>query len=273
MQHNLYYVAFLIVVTKGYRFKMTDITKKQIKSKKRVINHGEVFTNEREVKAMCDLVSHECERIDSRFLEPACGDGNFLSEILHRKLSTVKKNYKRNPYDFERYSVLAVTTIYGVDIMQDNVEECRARMYKIWEKEYRAVCKKECNHETKAAIRYILTQNILCGNALTLMCVDKNCHDTDVPIIFPEWSLIMGNRLKRRDFRFDVLLKANEKPKKTNRKAPYEHEELLQYLEVHPHTGEYIPKPIKEYVPIHYKKIAPIIKQLKDVTTQLQMNI
>ena len=82
---------------------------KQVKSKQRVADHGEVFTNEREVKAMCDLVAQECNRIDSRFLEPACGNGNFLAEILTRKLATAKRLYKSNPYDFDRYSVLAVS--------------------------------------------------------------------------------------------------------------------------------------------------------------------
>ena len=133
----------------------------QIKSKKRVAEHGEVFTAEREVKAMCDLVAQECDRIDSRFLEPACGDGNFLAEILTRKLTTVKKLYKSNPYDFERYSVLAITSLYGVDIMQDNVAECRARLFKLWDKEYKAVCKKDCNDQTREAVKFILTKNII----------------------------------------------------------------------------------------------------------------
>ena len=93
----------------------------QIKSKKRVAEQGEVFTAEREVKAMCDLVVQKCDRVDSRFLEPACGNGNFLAEILTRKLVTVKKLYKSNSYDYERYSVLAVASVYGVDIMQDNL--------------------------------------------------------------------------------------------------------------------------------------------------------
>lgn len=177
----------------------------QIKSKKRVNEHGEVFTAEREVKAMCDLVAQECDRIDSRFLEPACGDGNFLAEILTRKLTTVKKLYKSNPYDFERYSVLAITSLYGVDIMQDNVTECRARLFKLWDKEYRSACKKAVSDETREAVKYILSKNILCGNALTLMCVDENQNDLDMPIIFPEWSLMLGTKLKRRDFRLDVI--------------------------------------------------------------------
>ena len=187
---------------------------KQIKSKERVRDQGEVFTNEREVKAMCDLVDQECNRIDSRFLEPACGDGNFLAEILTRKLNRCKELYKKNPYDYERYSILAITSIYGVDLMQDNAEECRSRLFELWNKEYESVCKKNCNNETRKAVIYILSQNILCGNALTLMQVDDNQQDTDKPIIFPEWSLLMGTKLKRRDFRLDVLLKANSKPDK-----------------------------------------------------------
>ena len=84
---------------------------KQIKSRKRVVDHGEVFTNEREVKAMCDLVNDETQRIDSRFLEPACGDGNFLAEILDRKLAVVKKKYRRSVMDFEKNSLLAVSSL------------------------------------------------------------------------------------------------------------------------------------------------------------------
>ena len=83
---------------------------------------------------MCDLVKTETERIDSRFLEPACGDGNFLAEILSRKLAVVKKKYKKFPMDYEKYSVLAVSSLYGVDILQDNCEACRERLYRMWEK-------------------------------------------------------------------------------------------------------------------------------------------
>ncbi len=114
----------------------------QVKSKQRVAAHGEVFTAEREVKAMCDLVAQECDRIDSRFLEPACGNGNFLAEIANRKLSTVRKLYKSNTYDFERYSVPAISSLYGVDILADNVAECRARLYGIWFAAYKSICKK-----------------------------------------------------------------------------------------------------------------------------------
>lgn len=228
------------------------LSQNQTKSKKRVRDHGEVFTAEREVKAMCDLVKDETERIDSRFLEPACGTGNFLEEILTRKLAVVKKLYKSNPYDYERYAVLAATGIYGVELLADNVRECRERLFALWNKEYTAVCKKSANDETREAVKYILSKNILCGNALTLMCVDENQKDTDTPIIFPEWSLL-GAKLKRRDFRLDVMLKAGDKPNR-GQSSMFE-EDIYKYLSVNPVTGELMAEPICEYPPVHYRKV------------------
>lgn len=108
----------------------------QVKSRTRVANHGEVFTAEREVKAMCDLVQDECNRIESRFLEPACGDGNFLAEILGRKLRSVKRLYRKNLNDFEQYSFLAVSSIYGVELLADNAKECRERLFLQYKKFY-----------------------------------------------------------------------------------------------------------------------------------------
>lgn len=183
---------------------------KQTKSKERVREHGEVFTNEREVKAMCDLVGDECDRIDSRFLEPACGDGNFLAEILTRKLAAVKRKYGKSPLDYEKNAVLAASSIYGVDILLDNVLACRARMFALWDKEYTAVCKKEANDETRAAVRFILGRNIVCGNALTLKCVDENAQDTDEPIVFSEWAFVTGSNLQRSDYTFAELLEGKE---------------------------------------------------------------
>lgn len=179
---------------------------KQIKSRQRVADHGEVYTAEREVKAMCDLVSDECNRIDSRFLEPACGDGNFLAEILGRKLVAVKKKYRKSVIDYEKNSLLAVSSIYGVDILADNVAACRERLFKIWQKEYRSVVKSACNDDTEKSVLFILSKNIVCGNALTLMCVDENGSDTNTPIIFSEWAFIMGANIQRQDFTFSELL-------------------------------------------------------------------
>ena len=184
---------------------------KQTKSKARVRDYGEVFTNEREVKAMCDLVKDETERIDSRFLEPACGDGNFLAEILKRKLAVVKAKYKKSPLDYERNAVLAATSIYGVDIMADNVSECRARMFGIWNKEYTAVCKKDANDKTRNAVKFIFQKNIVCGNALTLKKVDKDGNELKEPIVFSEWAFITGSNLQRKDYTFDELLNSDKR--------------------------------------------------------------
>lgn len=183
---------------------------KQTKSKERIRQHGEVFTAEREVKAMCDLVKDETERIDSRFLEPACGDGNFLAEILSRKLAVVKRKYGRSHLDYEKNAVLAASSIYGVDILLDNVIACRERMFAIWDKEYRAVCKKDCNDLTREAVKFIFSRNIVCGNALTLKCVDENAKDTDEPIVFSEWAFITNSQLQRSDYTFAELLAQEE---------------------------------------------------------------
>ena len=180
------------------------MTERQVKSKARVADHGEVFTAEREVNAMLDLVMQETERIDSRFLEPACGNGNFLAEILRRKLAVVKRQYGKSTLDYEKYAVVAVTSIYGVELLQDNVDDCRNRLFDIWNAEYIANCKKDCNDECREAIRYILSHNILCGNALTLKKVDSQGQDTKEPIIFAEWEMVTGTMLKRRDFSMDI---------------------------------------------------------------------
>lgn len=182
----------------------------QIKSRQRVTDHGEVFTAEREVKAMCDLVEQETARIDSRFLEPACGDGNFLAEILKRKLAIVKKKYRRSAYDYERYSLLAIGSMYGVDIQKDNTIICQNRLFDIWDREYKSVCKKECNEQTKAAARFILKRNIVCGNALSLRCVDEKGNEIEKPIVFSEWTFPFNDAMMhRKDYTFDELLNAD----------------------------------------------------------------
>ena len=211
----------------------------QTKSKQRVADHGEVFTAEREVNAMLDLVKQETERIDSRFLEPACGDGNFLAEILRRKLVVVKSRYGRNSDDYERYAVIAVTSIYGVDILQDNVDECRARMFEIFDKEYTANCKKSANDDTRDAVRHILRRNILCGDALTMQ------KSNGEPIIFSEWSAINGFMLKRRDFRLDELMEGS-RTQITFDMIGWEYDEEIK---------AFIPLPILEFPPIHYRRV------------------
>ena len=153
----------------------------QIKSKERVAERGEVFTAEREVNAMLDLVKDECIRPDSRFLEPACGDGNFLSAILKRKLAEISRKYKKSPRDYEKQAIVVICSLYGIDIMQDNVDACRNRLFKIWDEEYSANCKDECSDETREAARFIISRNIITGNALTLKRVNEKGEDTHEP--------------------------------------------------------------------------------------------
>ena len=219
-----------------------DNIKSQTKSKKRVADHGEVFTAEREVNAMLDLVKQETERIDSRFLEPACGDGNFLAEILRRKLTVVKSRYGKHATDYERYAVIAVTSIYGVELLQDNTDECRKRMFEIFDKEYTAICKKEANDDTREAVRHILRHNILCGDALTMKTAGG------VPIIFAEWSAVNGSMLKRRDFQLSQMLEENTVNLQMDlfgEVGEYERDE----------KGAVVLSPIREFPPIHYRRV------------------
>lgn len=178
----------------------------QIKSKQRVAERGEVFTAEREVKAMCDLVADECLRPDSRFLEPACGDGNFLSEILRRKLSELRRKYRNSPIDFEKQSIVAIGSLYGIDIMYDNVLVCRDRLFSIWNEEYTAHCKTVASDETREAAKFIIGRNIVNGNALTNKCVDSDGNDNSAFIVFSEWALVCGNQIQRTDYLMSELL-------------------------------------------------------------------
>jgi hypothetical protein len=213
--------------------------KKQTKSKERIADFGEVFTNEREVNAMLDLVKQETERIESRFLEPACGDGNFLAEVLRRKLAIVKGRYGKNPDDYERYSVIAVTSIYGVELLKDNTIECRKRLFELWNSEYTNVTGAYSNEECRNAVNFILDRNILNGDALSLKQANGD------PIIFAEWTSLNGVLLKRRDFRLDEMLEGHQEQLSIFM-SDWEYDDEIKAM---------IPKPIKEFPPVHYKKV------------------
>lgn len=212
---------------------------RQIKSKERVAAHGEVFTAEREVNAMLDLVRQETERIESRFLEPACGNGNFLAEILRRKLEVVQTRYAACQPDYELYALIAVGSIYGIDILQDNVDECRQRLYGIFLSRYASLFPEERLRQGYLdSIRYLLQRNILWGDALTLQTPDER----HAPIVFSEWSALNG-MIKRRDFKLDALMKNNR---------PMEGPNLFSDLG----DEAFIPVPFREYPLVHYLKLA-----------------
>ncbi len=215
---------------------------KHVVSKKRVSDHGEVYTREQEVNAMLDLVKPETERIDSRFLEPACGTGNFLVEILNRKLNVVKSCYKRNQSDYERYAFLAISSLYGIDILLDNIKTCQSRLFYQLDEQYSYFYQKKTKDTFRGVIRFVLERNIIRGDALTLQTVE----DTPQPIVFAEWSFVRGNQIKRRDFAFHELL-----PGEGN---------LPLFLHPAPKSDQgetaFIPKPVKDYPLCHFMRIA-----------------
>lgn len=192
----------------------------QTKSKERVSKHGEVFTNFREVNAMLDMVKNETERVDSRFLEPACGNGNFLAEILTRKLrvalreSTVPNSKRVNLVEYERKAVNAICSVYGIELLADNVVSCRERLFKIWDEEYSQVMGANVKDECRNAVKFILNRNIVCGNAIGLVKVDACGRSLDEPIVFSEWTFMFGPMLQRKDYLMEELLKPSQaKPK------------------------------------------------------------
>lgn len=217
----------------------------QVKSKQRVQEHGEVFTNEREVNAMLDMVKQETERIESRFLEPACGDGNFLAEVLRRKLSVVAGLYRKSPSEYMRYAFVAVASIYGVDILEDNAHECRERLYGIVEKESKAAIKGAVDQLFLEAVRYVLEKNILCGDALTL----KDAYDES--ITFAEWSIVTGDKVKRRDYLLSELLEGhNAQPSLFGESGS-----AVTDWEYDEETKAYIPSAVREYPPVNYWEV------------------
>lgn len=211
---------------------------KQVVSKTRVADHGEVYTASREVNSMLDLVKQETERIESRFLEPACGTGNFLAEIVARKLRVVETRYRSSQLEYERYSIVAISSIYGIDILEDNVVECRNRLYGIFSEKYDSLFKAAAKEECKRSVKYILEKNIIWGDALSL----KTVGEDPKPIVFPEWSPVNGSMIKRRDFAFHGLLA----------------HEAIREMPLFSDLGEdvFIPEPIKEYPLVHFLRLA-----------------
>ena len=166
-----------------------------IKSKQRVADQGEVFTPAWMVEAMLDLVKDETERIDSRFLEPACGSGNFLVQILRRKLAVVELKYGKSDFERRHYALLALMCIYGIELLADNIAECRANMLEIFA-EYLNL---EEADELYRAASYVLSQNLVHGDALAM------CTHDGRPITFAEWGYLGKGKFQRRDFRLDTL--------------------------------------------------------------------
>jgi hypothetical protein len=166
-----------------------------IKSKRRVADHGEVFTPQWLVEKMLDLVKGETERIDSRFLESACGSGNFLVPVLQRKLAAVEVKFGKSDFERQHYALLAVMCIYGIELLLDNITECRANLLEV----FAGYLNLAETDELYLAAFYVLSQNLVHGDALTLLT-----HDGE-PITFAEWGYLGRGKFQRRDFRFEAL--------------------------------------------------------------------
>lgn len=216
-----------------------DLQELQVKSASRVREHGEVLTARREVEAMLDLVKNESERIDSRFLEPACGDGNFLVAILERKLKTVSSKYRSKKADFEVQMISALGSIYGIDLLEDNVELAQERMFEIACNCYKESLKVNPDEDFKKIIKFVLKKNILQGDSLN--GIDK--------IVFTQWSLI-GYQVQREEYSFSQM----------NQEAEIMNTPLFSALQNEKGEDVFMPNPIKTYPLVNYIKLVEEIE-------------
>ncbi|MFH0798754.1 MAG: DNA methyltransferase [Pseudomonadota bacterium] len=208
-----------------------------IKSKQRITDHGEVFTPAWMVEAMINLVKDETERIDSRFLEPACGSGNFLVRILQRKLAAVEIKFGKSDFEKRHYALLALMCIYGIELLPDNIAECRTNLLEI----FASYLNLDQSEELYRAAFFVLSQNLVRGDALTM-----RTHD-DLPITFAEWGYLGKGRFQRRDFRFDSLAQS----------SAFSAEGTL-----FAHLGRHeIFKPAKTYPPMTVNDLATVAKE------------
>tara|TARA_E500000178_G_C16785767_1_gene645712 strand:- start:48 stop:698 length:651 start_codon:yes stop_codon:yes gene_type:complete len=208
---------------------------KIIKSKQRKVDFGEVNTNTDIVSKMIDLVNIEFQKLDSKFLEPACGDGNFLCEVLNRKMEFVKSKHANQQIDYEKFSIQACSSVYGIELLDDNVLSARSRLNEIFNSHYSKNFN-ELNESVIKSVKKIFELNIVQGDALSFKCGEK----LDKPIVLPEWSLI-ENSIKRRDFAYKDFISY----------APIDGPNLFSDL------GEkaFLPEPIKDWPLTKYYKI------------------
>ena len=166
-----------------------------VKTRQRVADHGEVFTPEWLVDEMLNLVQDETHRIDSRFLEPACGSGNFLVKILQRKLAAVEAKYAKSEFERRNYALLAVMCTYGIELLDDNIAECRENLLEVFA-EYLTL---DDTEDFYRAARHVLSVNLVHGDAMKMTTVEG------APITFAEWGYLGKGKFQRRDFRLDML--------------------------------------------------------------------
>lgn len=178
---------------------MKDVQQESlVKSRQRVVDHGEVFTPAWLVEGMLDLVKDESERIDSRFLESACGSGNFLIPVLRRKLASVQARYARSSFERRHQGLLGLMCVYGIELLADNADECRERLVQTFDEFVSTDGENELDRWHRAASA-VVRANVVQGDALAMTSISGE------PISFPEWGYLGKGRYQRRDFRFDTM--------------------------------------------------------------------
>lgn len=195
-----------------------------IKSRQRVIDHGEVFTPTWMADAMLDLVKGESERIDSRFLEPACGSGNFLVPVLKRKLATVEARYGKSEFEKRNYALLGLMCIYGIELLADNASECRENLLDVFAS-YLGLDERDDYYQ---AAKCVLIANVAQGDALTMTDADGDA------IVFPEWGYLGKGRFQRRDFRYDTLTQTSAFGEEGTLFADLGHHEIFEPIKSYP---------------------------------------
>lgn len=203
-----------------------------VKSKQRVADHGEVFTPPWMVEAMLNLVKDETDRIDSRFLEPACGSGNFIVQILRRKLAAVELKYGKSDFERRHYALLALMCIYGIELLGDNIAECHDNVLDVFAEYFNI----DETDDLYRAASHVLSQNLVHGDALTMRTLDGQA------ITFAEWGYLGKGKYQRRDFRFDVL---------TGSSAFSAEDSLFAHMSMHE-----IFAPTKTYSPMTVRELA-----------------
>jgi hypothetical protein len=202
------------------------------KSRQRIADHGEVFTPAWLVDAMLNLLEGETERIDARFLEPACGSGNFLVRVLQRKLAAVERKFGKSDFEKSHYALLAIMCTYGIELLPDNIAECRANLLELLA-DYLAIDESVDLHR---AASYVLSQNLVHGNALTMRTIGGES------ITFAEWGYLGKGKFQRRDFRLEIL---------TQTSAVREEGSLFEDLGKHE-----VFSPTKVYLPMSIRDLA-----------------
>ena len=202
--------------------------KQQIRSKQRVADHGEVFTREQEVNAMLDMIDSRTNNNEITYLEPACGNGNFLIEILKRKIDKICQTNRQNltVWKYEFYTVQAVSRLYGIDILADNVDECRKRLFNYVKQEYEKLFPNQSNKQYEETIRFILNLNIVHGNALTMTYEIPDEQGNFPMLVFSHWAPLEGRsrltcKIKRHDFTYKQLIEARDEPFQSLSKQQY----------------------------------------------------